>query len=740
MPTPITEARSDARAAGGRLVAADGRTLPLSKVTLAAEAAGGLARCTLIQSFRNPWDEPLQVSYCVPLPVDGAVSGFRMTMDDTVVSGRIESREMARDQYERAMCEGRTAGLLDQERSNIFTLQVGNVPAGARVETELVVDQRLAWLADGDGGWEWRFPTVVAPRYLGAPGRTPDAGRVEVDVAGGPLPAVMSLHLSIGDDLARTAGPVSPSHAIRVDGGAIALEGAAARLDRDVVVRWGAARPEPGMGLRTCRPRGAARPGQAFGLLTIVPPSSPAGTVSRDLILLLDTSGSMRGLPLEQSRLVAGLLIDSLTERDCLEMISFDVQARRWRQEPVPAGGASRREAHAWLAALEAGGGTEMTSGLEEALRPLRPQSQRQVVMVTDGMIGFEAEIIAMLRDRLPRGSRLHTVGVGPAVNRALTGPAARAGRGAEVLLGLSESPEAAGRRLVAATKAPALVDVALEGSALAGQPPRSLPDVMAGQPGVAAVRLRPEGGDLTVTARGPEGPWRHTLHVAPVAPGEGSPGIAALYAREAVEDLEMDLAAGGDRDEIDAEVLRLGLEFGIATRLTSWVAVSEHRSVDPLGPFRTVRIPQELPAGLSAEGLGLCGREAWPSACLREDESELVHLGITTLGLERLSSLMPKPVLKARWLPRVHGDGIALLEMTVEEGEFEWEPAGQIMFPRPDGTIVTASIVPGHSTRRASLGRGRSFRVALDLKEDLPADGLIMLLQTGSQIVVAAF
>ena len=154
---------------GGRLVTADGRALPLIGASLAADAKGGIVRITLEQTFRNPHHEPLRVTYSLPLPADGAVSGFAFRIGEERVVGQVDTKRQARQRFEDAILEGRTAAILDQERSSLFTQEVGNVPPRTQVVCEVQIDQKLTWLPDG--AWEWRFPTVVAPRYLGAPGR-----------------------------------------------------------------------------------------------------------------------------------------------------------------------------------------------------------------------------------------------------------------------------------------------------------------------------------------------------------------------------------------------------------------------------------------------------------------------------------------------------------------------------------------------------------------------------------------
>ncbi|MDC3983140.1 VIT domain-containing protein [Polyangium jinanense] len=595
---------------GARLVTTDGRALPLRGTTLQADAQGGIARVILEQRFANPYEEPLAVTYSLPLPEGGAVSAFSFRIGDQRIVGDVRGRAEARERYERALVEGKSAALLEQDRSSLFTQEIGNIPPGAELVAEIVIDQRLAWL--DEGAWEWRFPTVVAPRYLGEEGRVPDAARITQDVADGPLPARLGLTCLIHDTLAAGKRPESPSHALEISGdpkqGIVVNLGAraGARLDRDLVVRWSIATPKVGLSLDTSRRAGDAAQ-MAHGLLTIVPPvASPSlRPVTRDLVVLLDTSGSMHGEPLDQARRVVAALIDTLHDDDQLELIEFSSAPRRWNDAPVRATDLAKREALAWLRALRASGGTEMRAGILEALRTLRPDAQRQVVLVTDGHIGFETEVLRAIFDRLPASSRLHTVGVGSAVNRSLTAPAARAGRGIEVVIGLGEDPERAAARLVARTAAPVLVNLDISGSALVEHAPLRLPDLFAGAPVLVALALRPEGGSLLVRGQTREGTWEKRLDVPAIEAGDDSPA-AALFGREKVEDLELALARGGDRRTLDDAIERIGLDFKIATRLTSWIAVTEQVTVDPDDALRRERMPHELPHGMSAEGLGL--------------------------------------------------------------------------------------------------------------------------------------
>ncbi len=320
---------------GGRLVCADGRVLPLKGAALTADAKGGVIRVMLEQTFANSWNEPLRVTYSLPLPADGAVSGFAFRIGDKRIVGEVDTKKQARQRFEDAIVEGRTAAILDQERTSLFTQEVGNIPPHTEVVCEVTIDQKLAWLPDGC--WEWRFPTVVAPRYLGEPGRVADHAKVTVDVADQALPVKLSLGLSIRDPLADGVRPESPSHALHTGRGLGRTDVTfgderGVGLDRDVVVRWKAAAMTVGTSVDAAR----LPNGHAYGLVTLVPPLAEANVrpLPRDLIVLLDTSGSMSGLPLDQARRVTSALIDTLTDVDQLELIEFSNSPRRWKSGP----------------------------------------------------------------------------------------------------------------------------------------------------------------------------------------------------------------------------------------------------------------------------------------------------------------------------------------------------------------------------------------------------------------------
>jgi Ca-activated chloride channel family protein len=541
------------------------------------------------------------------------VVGYTITIGDRVITGEIERFKEAREAYQRALEEGRTAGLLEQVRADTFTQKLGSLPPGVEARIEIRILHPLAFrppTGEGTATWEYRFPTVVGIRYEGAPGRVPDAGALDVNRADGGTPVRLELDLRLADGDPDALNPQSSSHKVvvssAVPGCHVNLDEAAA-LDRDLVVHWRATTAEVGVRLV----EGSGLPGDdgRYGLLTITPPTTPKATLARDLTILIDASGSMVDEPLAAARDVAQALLDSLGPDDRFELLAFAGTVQKLVRGSVTATPANLSRASSRLQALQAGGATEMRKAIIAALQPLRPDSQRQVILLTDGYIGFEEEVIREVAQRLPPGCRVHGVGVGSAPNRTLTRSVARAGRGSELFVTDEMEALSSAEQLLRATVAPVLTELAIGGSACRGVAPQRPPDVLAGQPLIATVELDPAGGTLEVRGRlaGSRRDWACTLDTSNE---ETSPvPIGALFGRESVEDQELLLAFMQDYDDssaVEGAIEALGLRHRITTRRTSLVAISDEPTVDPTKPRRRRRLEVDVPAGVSAEGAGL--------------------------------------------------------------------------------------------------------------------------------------
>jgi Ca-activated chloride channel homolog len=613
------------------LISLDGRTYPLKSARIEARAEGGVAATTFTQSYGNPYQEPLEVMYTLPLPASGAVIGYAIRLGQKVIRGEVRRRAEAQEEYRKAMFEGRTAALLEQDRADTFTQKLGCLPPGETAEVEIEVLQPLAFLtAEGEkpAQWEYRFPTVAGVRYEGAPGRVPDAEKLDVNRAAGDGTGVrLEAGLFVADGPGGALHPSAPGQEITLEdqaGGVRISLREKMKLDRDLVIRWAAAQTE--VGVRLVEGKGLPCDPGRYVLITLTPPTGVRQGLARDLTILIDASGSMSGKPLNRAKIVAQELLLSLDPGDRFEILAFASQVEGLVPRPTAANDKNIKKALAILGRLEAGGATEMAQALVAALKPLRPDSQRQVILLSDGYIGFEGEVIGEILQRLVPGARLHVVGIGAAPNRTLTRGAARAGRGVEILVGDDDDAHAASQRLLQATVRPVLADLEVTGSAVIGLAPQRPQDVLEGQPLVLLAEIAAAGGHLEVRGHqaGAAGMWARKMEIFGLtdqgqAAGSGKLQLnktplplGALFGREAIEDLELQLAAagrGGEGGSFEKKIENLGLRHGIASRMTSLIAISEDPTVDPKDPRRRERLAVELPAEVSAEGVGLAAQ-----------------------------------------------------------------------------------------------------------------------------------
>jgi Ca-activated chloride channel homolog len=738
-----------------RLVAVDGREYPLESVRLDARAAAGLARTTLTQVFHNPYDEPLEVSYTMPLPAEGAVIGYTIRFGEQVIRGEVRKRTEAAARYDAARIEGRLAALLEMNRDDVFHQKLGSLPGRQQARIEIDILQPLAFVPaepDVRPRWEYRFPTVTGMRYHGSPGRVPDAARLDADRAGGDeIPTRLELTLVIEDGAHSTAHAISSTHPVTCAddpaGTRVELEHGVA-LDRDLAVRWSAS--DSDVAVQVCEGPGLPGDPGRYALVTVTPPAIAERVLARDLTVLIDASGSMSGAPLACAQALVTELLLGLTPRDRFEVLGFAERVEPVTRGMRPAHPSEIEQAIRGVHAMRAGGGTEMRSAVESALAPLRAGSQCQVILITDGQIGFEAEVIGRVAQRLSDRSRLHVVGVSSTPNRSLTRALARAGRGVAVLVEDTSAVATAAARLNRATIGPVLTDLTVSGSAVTARAPARARDVFAGMPVTLAVELDAAGGMIEVTGQLAGGHWQRSIVVAgagtaPAATRAPLPlPVGALFGREAIADLELE-RAGGLRSPSDADqrIEMLGLRHRIASRLTSFVAVSETPAIDPRDPSRRVELPVETPFEVSPASAGMWMARSVP--ILHQSEKVLAVRALKELlardymGQECRLPSEPPSFHRKEWVEgpsvicgrtlAVRGNRLTI-EFEVPNDGFRM-PRGRVAVVVPGSAQrLAAIVVKRESTHAAKLRAGLTVRLVLEVADGgaWPADATIAI------------
>jgi Ca-activated chloride channel family protein len=587
---------------------------PLRHTDVQTKVSGMSAMYTVAQTFENPYDEPIDAVYVFPLGDEAAITSYAIVIGERTIAGEIKKKDEARATYEEARAQGHTAALLEQDKRNIFRQRIANI---APRETIQVRIQYIELLGYRDGEYEIAFPLVVGPRYLpaGAVGSTP----VGAHHAGHPgRPGVTSIPYAdariAGSTVSFTADvdagvPVlsvsSPSHQLKVDDVAttrrrIAVASAGELPNRDVIVRYRTASEQTLVGVLAHR-----RDAKGYFTLVIQPKASyRTGDITpREVMIVIDTSGSMDGPPLAQACALASALIDSLRPTDTFNAMAFSGGTNAMAPSAIAADATGKQTGKSFLASLTSGGGTEMGTAILRALATAPGNDRiRLVYFLTDGFVGNDDMIISAARGNLG-ANRLFSVGIGSAPNRSLLNQIAAVGRGFASYLNLTDPAADLAEDLVRRTGFPYLTDIQIDwnGLAVGSVTPRALPDVYAGMPlVVSGVYTRPGRARITVSATTAGRRVQIPVEVALPDRVDAEP-VAALWARKRVDEL---LSVAGDRvtGETVSQITELGLRFHMVTDYTSFVAVDRTRVVAQDGASRIIEQPALAPAGVNLE------------------------------------------------------------------------------------------------------------------------------------------
>jgi Ca-activated chloride channel family protein len=583
--------------------------LPLKHTDVAAQVRGHVAQVRVSQQFHNDRAEPIEVTYTFPLPENSAVDSMRMVIGERVIEGEIQRRAEARDTYEQARADGYTSALLEQERPNIFTQSLANVPPGETIAVEITYLQTLSQDA---GTYEFVFPMVVGPRFIPPGDAVSDAERIMPPVLGEGTRTGHDLSLALEVQLGSSIEHWdAPTHTVigeaTPQGFTAALADANTIPNRDFVIRWSAAGASTQARL-LLGPKDAA--GMGHFALIVQPPALDLDELvgRREMIFVVDRSGSMSGVPLALAKQTVREALTRLRPVDTFDVIGFESGTERLFGTPRPANQDNLVRAERFIDGLEAGGGTMMEGAVEVALKPALTEGRnRYVLFLTDGYIGDENQIFAAaasLVRRAERGdlrARVFGVGIGSAPNSHLLAGLSKAGQGVSLQVGNREDPRPAVDRWSGYVDHPIAHDLEIDwaGLEVVDRYPSTLPDLFASHAVVVLGRYSGEvSGDVTLEAELAEG---HTVTIpVVVATSEVDDRIlATLWAREKIADVT---AAGWDDALDDAEVeqtiTRVGLEFGLVTAFTSFVAVDRSRVVgqgDPLHVTQPVEVPEDV-------------------------------------------------------------------------------------------------------------------------------------------------
>lgn len=627
--SPYFLVKTSAAAADGAPGAVD--VLPLKSTRVEVTIAGAFAEVKVTQRYANTGSVPLEAVYVFPGSTRAAVFGLTLQVGERRLEAKTRERQEARRTYEAAKSAGKTASLLEQQRPNVFQMNVANILPGDEVTVELRYTELLV---PTSGVYEFVYPGVVGPRYSNrsAAGAAPEDAWVEnpylrkgeSDPTAYAVEVELLGSMPLQDVLCRT-------HAPRIDfsGPArarVSLDDPAA-ANRDFILSYRLAGGAIQSGLFLGQ--GAD---ESFFLLMVQPPARPtlAEVPPREYVFILDVSGSMNGFPLTVAKALMRGLLDKLRPQDRFDVLLFAGANDLFAPEPVAATPQAVADALKRIDQEQGGGGTELLPALKRALAlPQREGVSRSFVVITDGYVDVEAESFRLVRDNLGRAN-LFAFGIGSSVNRFLIEGLARAGQGEPFIVTDPDAGRAAAERFRQYVSLPLLtgVRVAMEDFDAYELEPTACADLLAERPLVLLGKWRGEPrGRLRVTGTTGQGPYRAEHDIATATRLPGGEGLARLWARARIAQLsDLETAhAGGDEK---AAITALGLKYNLLTKHTSFVAVDE--VVRRTAPGLTmVKQPLPLPAGVENSAVGGPVSAAPEPATLA-----LICVGLVVLGL----------------------------------------------------------------------------------------------------------
>lgn len=593
---------------------------------------GLLARVVLRQTFENVTDDWVEGMYVFPLPEGAAVNRMVMEIGERRILAEIREKQAAQRLYDQAVREGRRAALTRQERPNLFTQALANIGPGEKVVIELQYHERVNYR---DQTFSWRLPTTLTPRYI--PGavkqdadtqvmlehnsgwgwalpteEVPDAHRITPFVHPTPQPdtnnIAITISLNAGMPLAQIRGSyheldvqaLGETHRITPLRQSIPM-------DRDFEVQWQTqAGQAPDAAFFTER-----IDGEDYALLMILPPRMEQGGLAlpREVVFIIDTSGSMGGVSIEQAKASLELALSRLSPHDRFNVIEFNSYHQALFPRPVAADAHALRQARSFVQRLNADGGTEMAPALNEALRHPAPEGYlKQVIFITDGSVGNEAALFELIHQQLG-DARLFTVGIGSAPNSYFMTKAAEFGRGTFTFIGDQAEVAEKMQSLFTRLESPVLSDINIRWPVPVEAWPARIPDLYQGEPLLISAKIAdahatgwPARAAIEVNGLQAQQSWSRKLTTPGAAAGNS--GIAAHWAEQKIAALLDEKVRGRPEAEVREAVLAVALQHQLLSPYTSFIAVEE-TPTRPLDQALTpAPVPNLLPQGQQVTSL----------------------------------------------------------------------------------------------------------------------------------------
>lgn len=597
---------------------------PLKHTYVVAEISGFVSHVTVKQIFENPFKEKIEAIYTFPLSANGAVYEMFMKIGNKTVRGEIKRREEARRIYEEARDQGKVASLLDQERPNIFTQSVANIVPGAQVEITIKYVELIPYT---DGKFTFSFPMVVGPRFMPgeaighegtgwAPDTTkvPDASKISPPVTPPNTRAGHDIDLTVTIDAGMVIQDItSKLHDVNItksngnQKAGVSLKNKQTIPNKDFVLEYAVAQDDVKSGFLVHKDGDTG-----YLTLMLIPPKKvkPEQVAPKEMIFVIDRSGSQSGLPIEKAKETMNYILKNMNPEDTFNVIDFSNQVHVMFETPQKNTPEIVKKAGEYIATLTGNGGTWMAPAVEKACSTQADANRLRIVtFMTDGYVGNDFEIIDLVK-KLRGNSRWFPFGTGNSVNRFLLDNMARMGGGEVEYILLNDPGEEVAKKFYSRISTPVLTDIKVDFGGLAVEEvfPKEVSDLWDQKPLYYKAKYT-KAGKGVITLKGFYGgkPYEQKLEVTLPETETANKALSPVWARAKVDMLMDQNLTGAQNGTIDNElkedIVKVALEHRIMTQYTSFVAVEE-TVITEGGKPKTITVPVEMPEGVSYEGV----------------------------------------------------------------------------------------------------------------------------------------
>jgi len=563
------------------------------------------------QTYQNENPFAVNARYVFPLPDESAVHAMTMRVGERVIKGQIDKKIEAEKKYAHAQKAGKQAALVRQQRANMFVTNVSNIGPGEQVVIELEYQEIISYRS---GTFAIRFPTTITPRYHAISGEVEfnEQNQAPVNTApSGWLSPVYSIQsaacndddepsskfsLNIDIDVGLELVDInSKFHNVDIHNPAfgqytVALNEQNA-INRDFVLEF---KPLQKKSAQAAFFTQQFDNGDRYGLAMLMPPAdhfTQTQRLPREMVFVVDTSGSMHGQSIEQAKKALFYALSLLESDDSFNIIGFDNNVTAMSDRPLIASDFNLRRAERFIYSLEADGGTEIQGALDAVLDGSTFDGfVRQVVFLTDGSVSNEAALFKNIQDKLG-DSRLFTVGIGSAPNSFFMRRAADIGKGSFTFIGSTHEVQPKMQQLFDKLAHPAITELALsdENGNRLDFWPSPLPDLYFGEPIMVAIKLN-DVKSVILTGQTAQGPLNIKLSA------QNSPqakGIAKLWARQKIKSLLL----YNEQSSVKDEVQKLALTHQLLSPFTAFIAI-EHTQIKDVAD-QTAQAANQVPQGM---------------------------------------------------------------------------------------------------------------------------------------------